>query len=37
MKADITVTIRARGELPEGLGSVGGPVRCPWYLFHWLF
>ncbi|CAI9560095.1 unnamed protein product [Staurois parvus] len=20
--------------LPEGLGSVGGPMRCPWYLFH---
>ncbi|CAI9554051.1 unnamed protein product [Staurois parvus] len=18
--------------LPEGLGSVGGPIRCPWYL-----
>ncbi|CAI9560500.1 unnamed protein product [Staurois parvus] len=23
--------------LPEGLGSVGGPMRCPWYLFHRLF
>ncbi|CAI9595387.1 unnamed protein product [Staurois parvus] len=24
-------------ELPEGPGSVGGPMRCPWYLFHRLF
>ncbi|CAI9551871.1 unnamed protein product [Staurois parvus] len=23
--------------LPEGSGSVGGPMRCPWYLFHRLF
>ncbi|CAI9618739.1 unnamed protein product, partial [Staurois parvus] len=23
--------------LPEGLGSVGGPMRCPWYLLHRLF
>ncbi|CAI9580414.1 unnamed protein product, partial [Staurois parvus] len=23
--------------LPEGPGSVGGPKRCPWYLFHRLF
>ncbi|CAI9601881.1 unnamed protein product [Staurois parvus] len=23
--------------LPEGPGSVGGSMRCPWYLFHWLF
>ncbi|CAI9612989.1 unnamed protein product [Staurois parvus] len=23
--------------LPEGPGSVGGPLRCPWYLFHRLF
>ncbi|CAI9583698.1 unnamed protein product, partial [Staurois parvus] len=23
--------------LPHGLGSVGGPMRCPWYLFHRLF
>ncbi|CAI9618558.1 unnamed protein product, partial [Staurois parvus] len=23
--------------LPEGRGSVGGPMRCPWYLFHRLF
>ncbi|CAI9600993.1 unnamed protein product [Staurois parvus] len=23
--------------LPEDLGSVGGPMRCPWYLFHRLF
>ncbi|CAI9564438.1 unnamed protein product [Staurois parvus] len=23
--------------LPEGLGSVGGPMRCPWYLFHRFF
>ncbi|CAI9561338.1 unnamed protein product, partial [Staurois parvus] len=23
--------------LPKGLGSVGGPMRCPWYLFHRLF
>ncbi|CAI9606654.1 unnamed protein product, partial [Staurois parvus] len=23
--------------LPKGPGSVGGPVRCPWYLFHRLF
>ncbi|CAI9620916.1 unnamed protein product [Staurois parvus] len=23
--------------LPEGQGSVGGPMRCPWYLFHRLF
>ncbi|CAI9579835.1 unnamed protein product, partial [Staurois parvus] len=23
--------------LPEGLGSVGGPKRCPWYLIHRLF
>ncbi|CAI9575684.1 unnamed protein product, partial [Staurois parvus] len=20
--------------LPEGPGSVEGPMRCPWYLFH---
>ncbi|CAI9610030.1 unnamed protein product, partial [Staurois parvus] len=23
--------------LPEGPGLVGGPTRCPWYLFHRLF
>ncbi|CAI9552168.1 unnamed protein product, partial [Staurois parvus] len=23
--------------LLEGPGSVGGPMRCPWYLFHRLF
>ncbi|CAI9532511.1 unnamed protein product [Staurois parvus] len=23
--------------LPEGPGSVGGPMRFPWYLFHRLF
>ncbi|CAI9616558.1 unnamed protein product [Staurois parvus] len=23
--------------LPEGPGSVGGPMTCPWYLFHRLF
>ncbi|CAI9573639.1 unnamed protein product [Staurois parvus] len=23
--------------LPEGPGSVGGPMRCPWYFFHRLF
>ncbi|CAI9568771.1 unnamed protein product [Staurois parvus] len=23
--------------LPEGPGSVKGPMRCPWYLFHRLF
>ncbi|CAI9581997.1 unnamed protein product [Staurois parvus] len=23
--------------LPEGPGSVGCPMRCPWYLFHRLF
>ncbi|CAI9567821.1 unnamed protein product [Staurois parvus] len=23
--------------LVEGPGSVGGPMRCPWYLFHRLF
>ncbi|CAI9610427.1 unnamed protein product, partial [Staurois parvus] len=23
--------------LPEGPGSVGGPIRCPWYLFYRLF
>ncbi|CAI9573822.1 unnamed protein product, partial [Staurois parvus] len=23
--------------LPEGPGSVGGPMRCPLYLFHRLF
>ncbi|CAI9618979.1 unnamed protein product [Staurois parvus] len=23
--------------LPLGPGSVGGPMRCPWYLFHRLF
>ncbi|CAI9622842.1 unnamed protein product, partial [Staurois parvus] len=23
--------------LPEGRGSVGGPMRCPWYIFHRLF
>ncbi|CAI9554990.1 unnamed protein product, partial [Staurois parvus] len=23
--------------LPEGPGSVGGPMRCLWYLFHRLF
>ncbi|CAI9572340.1 unnamed protein product [Staurois parvus] len=24
-------------KLPEGPGSVGVPMRCPWYLFHRLF
>ncbi|CAI9589090.1 unnamed protein product, partial [Staurois parvus] len=23
--------------LPKGPGSVGGPRRCPWYLFHRFF
>ncbi|CAI9608262.1 unnamed protein product, partial [Staurois parvus] len=23
--------------LPNGPGSVGGPMRCPWHLFHRLF
>ncbi|CAI9557691.1 unnamed protein product [Staurois parvus] len=23
--------------LPEGPGSVGGPMKCPRYLFHRLF
>ncbi|CAI9605088.1 unnamed protein product [Staurois parvus] len=23
--------------LPKGPGSVGGPMRSPWYLFHRLF
>ncbi|CAI9533893.1 unnamed protein product, partial [Staurois parvus] len=23
--------------LPEGPGSVGGPMRCSWYLFHRIF
>ncbi|CAI9537486.1 unnamed protein product [Staurois parvus] len=23
--------------MPEGPGSVGGPMRCPWCLFHRLF
>ncbi|CAI9599254.1 unnamed protein product, partial [Staurois parvus] len=23
--------------LPEGPGSVGGPMRCTWYLFRRLF
>ncbi|CAI9612626.1 unnamed protein product [Staurois parvus] len=23
--------------LSEGSGSVGGPMRYPWYLFHRLF
>ncbi|CAI9560444.1 unnamed protein product [Staurois parvus] len=23
--------------MPEGAGSVGGPMRCHWYLFHRLF
>ncbi|CAI9581683.1 unnamed protein product [Staurois parvus] len=23
--------------MPEGPGSVGGPMRCPWYIFHRLF
>ncbi|CAI9558929.1 unnamed protein product, partial [Staurois parvus] len=23
--------------LPEGPGSVRGPMRCPWYLFHRFF
>ncbi|CAI9562860.1 unnamed protein product [Staurois parvus] len=23
--------------LPKGPGSVGGPMRCPWYHFHRLF
>ncbi|CAI9568601.1 unnamed protein product, partial [Staurois parvus] len=23
--------------LTEGPGLVGGPMRCPWYLFHRLF
>ncbi|CAI9599131.1 unnamed protein product [Staurois parvus] len=24
-------------ETARGPGSVGGPMRCPWYLFHRLF
>ncbi|CAI9591013.1 unnamed protein product [Staurois parvus] len=23
--------------LPKGPGSVGGPMRYPWYIFHRLF
>ncbi|CAI9590719.1 unnamed protein product [Staurois parvus] len=23
--------------LPEGPGSVGAPIKCPWYLFYRLF
>ncbi|CAI9583928.1 unnamed protein product [Staurois parvus] len=23
--------------LPEGPGSVGGPMKCPWYLFIGFF
>ncbi|CAI9591768.1 unnamed protein product, partial [Staurois parvus] len=25
------------GVLILTMGSVGGPMRCPWYLFHRLF
>ncbi|CAI9534197.1 unnamed protein product, partial [Staurois parvus] len=25
------------GALPEGPESVGGPMRCPWYLFRRFF
>ncbi|CAI9575136.1 unnamed protein product [Staurois parvus] len=32
--ADYHLETRA---LPEGPGSVEGPMRCPWYLFHRLF
>ncbi|CAI9580083.1 unnamed protein product [Staurois parvus] len=31
------LTIWKTRALPEGPGSVGGPMRCPWYLFHRLF
>ncbi|CAI9535840.1 unnamed protein product, partial [Staurois parvus] len=23
--------------LPKGPGSVGGPIRCPWHIFHRIF
>ncbi|CAI9552420.1 unnamed protein product, partial [Staurois parvus] len=41
-KADTKLNLATRGgltiwKLPEGPGSVGGPMRCPWYLFHRLF
>ncbi|CAI9556051.1 unnamed protein product, partial [Staurois parvus] len=31
------LTIWKFGHCPRALGSVGGPMRCPWYLFHRLF
>ncbi|CAI9605034.1 unnamed protein product, partial [Staurois parvus] len=42
---DTQSTVSAQGQtdhletraLPEGPGSVGGPMRCPWHLFHRLF
>ncbi|CAI9549410.1 unnamed protein product [Staurois parvus] len=31
------LTIWKPGHCPRAPGSVGGPMRCPWYLFHRLF
>ncbi|CAI9549195.1 unnamed protein product [Staurois parvus] len=31
------LTIWKLGHCPRGPGSVGSPMRCPWYLFHRLF
>ncbi|CAI9545672.1 unnamed protein product [Staurois parvus] len=31
------LTIWKLGHCPRAPGSVGGPMRCPWYLFHRLF
>ncbi|CAI9607272.1 unnamed protein product [Staurois parvus] len=31
------LTIWKLGHCPRAPGSVGGPMRYPWYLFHRLF
>ncbi|CAI9609275.1 unnamed protein product [Staurois parvus] len=31
------LTIWKLGHCPRARGLVGGPMRCPWYLFHRLF
>ncbi|CAI9535321.1 unnamed protein product [Staurois parvus] len=31
------LTIWKLGHCPRAQGSVGGPMRCPWHLFHRLF
>ncbi|CAI9556221.1 unnamed protein product, partial [Staurois parvus] len=31
------LTIWKLGHCPRAQGSVGAPMRCPWYLFHRLF